>query len=351
MESPGTKTPGLATVVGLTMAAACGGGDTSFDPGMVGDSLPAWGSVFSEEAFRVGQLGGAEHETFGEIGGAAFVGSDLVISDAQANRIHVFDGEGRHVRSMGGPGQGPGEFRRVGPIVSLPDGSIAALDAGSNRLQVFARDGSPLRTRSFPWSSESMCALGSTLVFLGRHPDTPAPIHLLDFASDEVVSIGSVPALDSESLHAPALAGRLLEGTVGCFGSTIVYARSSEGRVTALDRSGSGVWEAGIPGFVPIEFYIDEARGVGRRMPDGASEVNVFVGMVRVGDVLHTHVMRGIVSVGVIGISTVVLDPDTGTLLGVDHTTPQVLAVGDDRVAVLLASDYPLIAVYPLQPR
>lgn len=71
----------------------------------------------------------------------------LYVLDAQAKRVHVYDTGGRYVRSLGGEGGGPGEFKQPIGIALAPDGALLVADAGNQRYTVFNLDGSFRETR------------------------------------------------------------------------------------------------------------------------------------------------------------------------------------------------------------
>lgn len=95
-----------------------------------------------EDVFRVGSMDGADWETFGEIEGVAFdAQGHLYIFDGQSSRIVVTDPEGNFVREVGGPGEGPGEFRRAVTFAVFHDGSVVIADMGHQAYQIFGPDG------------------------------------------------------------------------------------------------------------------------------------------------------------------------------------------------------------------
>jgi hypothetical protein len=94
------------------------------------------------EVFRIGSLDGEEWETFGEIAGTAFdAAGNLYVFDRQASRITVVDGEGRLVRTVGGPGDGPGELRMPFAFDATRDGRLVVSDLGHRSYQLFGPDG------------------------------------------------------------------------------------------------------------------------------------------------------------------------------------------------------------------
>jgi hypothetical protein len=95
--------------------------------------------------YSIGQADGHEWETFGNIAALVFDAEDnLYVLDAGNTRVFVFDRDGRHVRSFGRRGQGPGEFGFPAGLSVLRNGEIVVGDVMRGALQRFAPDGSPL---------------------------------------------------------------------------------------------------------------------------------------------------------------------------------------------------------------
>lgn len=67
------------------------------------------------------------------------------VADLREHRIHVFDGAGTHVRSIGGKGGGPREFDGVAGMAWGPDGGLWVVDGGNQRFAVYDTAGN-LRT-------------------------------------------------------------------------------------------------------------------------------------------------------------------------------------------------------------
>ena len=90
------------------------------------------------ESLRIGSATEGGPDAFGD---AAFATVDaldrLWIVDSQANEVRVFDGEGRFVRTVGGRGEGPGEFMGLGGVLHGPDGEMWAEDDLLDRYEIF----------------------------------------------------------------------------------------------------------------------------------------------------------------------------------------------------------------------
>ena len=101
------------------------------------------GSVWGAEAtlvpeVSIGELDGPEELLFGSIWTIA-VDNDrnVYVFDEQAQHVQVYDAEGVYVETLGGRGEGPGEFSRAEAIALLPDGRLVVRDPGNTRVQVF----------------------------------------------------------------------------------------------------------------------------------------------------------------------------------------------------------------------
>lgn len=66
---------------------------------------------------------------------------DIYVMDGRSQEIHVFDRDGNHLSTLGGPGEGPGEFFRALGMVVDPFGSLWVSDPGNRRYTVFGTDG------------------------------------------------------------------------------------------------------------------------------------------------------------------------------------------------------------------
>ena len=107
------------------------------------DNAPLWGerpALIPE--LRLGSIEGSAEEAFGRIVGVV-VGreGEIVIADSQGPSLRVFDATGAFVRNLGRPGEGPGEYRRILAIQSLPSGAVAVWDPGNQRVSTFDIDG------------------------------------------------------------------------------------------------------------------------------------------------------------------------------------------------------------------
>ncbi len=102
-----------------------------------------------EPALSVGELDGPEEYLFGHIASVARDGAgNLVVADGRAGEIRVFDAQGRHLRTFGGMGEGPGEFRVLSGAWPVPNG-IVTVDRDQQRITRFGAEGSLIATAPF----------------------------------------------------------------------------------------------------------------------------------------------------------------------------------------------------------
>ena len=98
-----------------------------------------------EEDLSIGTVAGEPEYQFGQIGGFDVdAAGNLYVLDIQAQEVRVFDAQGGYVRTLGGPGGGPGEIGM--PAVGIfirPDGTVAVPDIGNQRVNLYDADGNP----------------------------------------------------------------------------------------------------------------------------------------------------------------------------------------------------------------
>lgn len=101
-------------------------------------TAPMWTSV---RVTRIGTATGDGPDAFGRIR-AIELDDDLnvYVADMQTSHIQVFDSTGRHVRTIGRRGAGPGEFETPYSLGWLGD-TLVVLDFRNARIGLFSRDG------------------------------------------------------------------------------------------------------------------------------------------------------------------------------------------------------------------
>lgn len=186
-ELTGRQDP--APWVGLVLAGliACGGtdGDGSFRSVTVTDSagirivqnsaVPADARAWAVHGpiLEIGRWeGDAAYELFGVRGAQRLSDGRIVIANDGSHQLRFYDSTGRHELSVGGEGDGPGEFRafRFGSLRRFAGDSLLILDAAQSRLSVFDPAGRFVRSLTSP-------EVFSFAILAGVFPDGSALVY------------------------------------------------------------------------------------------------------------------------------------------------------------------------------
>ena len=120
-----TNTKSRLALALLVPAAACGDAGREQPGAGGGDEML---NAVTEEVFTVGSVAGDGWDTFGSVQGVAFDDEgNLHVFDRQAAHILVVGPDGSLLRTVGGRGEGPGEFGRVTSALVARDGSYTVL--------------------------------------------------------------------------------------------------------------------------------------------------------------------------------------------------------------------------------
>lgn len=111
--------------------AACGGADQRARSGEVA-GLPL------VEELRIGSVSGGGADEFGNaMALQADAAGRIYVADGMSGEIRVFTPEGQHLRSLGGKGGGPGEFRMLSGMGWGPEERLWTMDPTASRLTAF----------------------------------------------------------------------------------------------------------------------------------------------------------------------------------------------------------------------
>ena len=103
-----------------------------------------------EPTFLVGADEDDDALWFTEVAGVARLSDGSVaVADRGTGQVRIFDSDARHSRTMGGRGEGPGEFRTLWGISVLADDTLWATDISSSRHSIFSAEGSWIRAVQF----------------------------------------------------------------------------------------------------------------------------------------------------------------------------------------------------------
>ena len=118
---------------------------------IVESSVPAWPAgagwlVGTDPILTIGEVSGDLNYTFGFVSHALRLGDgSIVVADRSASELRHFGPDGAFIRSLGGRGEGPGEFAMLSEVWTRGD-TILASDGAQGRVSVFGREGDVLET-------------------------------------------------------------------------------------------------------------------------------------------------------------------------------------------------------------
>lgn len=118
----------------------------------------------SSPVVEIGVLDGPSEYIFASIVDVVRLpGGRIAVSDAGTGKVSVYDASGQFVRSWGGEGDGPGEFRSLSRLYPMAD-SLLAVDQRTNRVSLFDPEGRFVRQlHAIDLSEDSTFALDSWL--------------------------------------------------------------------------------------------------------------------------------------------------------------------------------------------
>lgn len=94
------------------------------------------------EEVRIGSLDGPDEDVFSHINSVAVGESgSTYVADIDLVSIREFSADGRFLREIGRPGEGPGEILSITGISVLPDGRLATWDRRNRRITIYGADG------------------------------------------------------------------------------------------------------------------------------------------------------------------------------------------------------------------
>ena len=136
----------LPALASIAVLAACGDSEWEQTGGDVGTLAgpDVMLRALTEEVYAVGSVDGDDWDTFGDVRSVHFDDqSNLHILDAQADQVLVVGLDGALVRTVGGPGDGPGELGGVLGMFVGRDGSYTT--TGFTEINLFAPGGEFVR--------------------------------------------------------------------------------------------------------------------------------------------------------------------------------------------------------------
>ena len=228
-------------------------------PEWVGDR--GW-RVSQEPILQIGERDGDEAvQFFGLTGGLQMSDGRIVVLNSGSNTVRVFSEAGEFITEFGGPGDGPGEFKRLASIHCLPGDTLLVWDPGRPGFSLFTASGEFIRSqRLTPPGPERIAEVvplpdGSLVVKTYAGALTPggdqgvgirrdsAPLLLLSREGEFLDTIGVFPSTESVIME---MGGRTLVGVppfpkttwIDVHGSSIFVGSADAMEVSVLSPAG-----------------------------------------------------------------------------------------------------------------
>lgn len=163
----------------------------------------------------------------------------VYVMDVGDINIKVYDGQGRHLRSIGRQGQGPGEFGRVVYFNLMTAGRIGILDFSQSRVMIITTDGRYISGFPLEGFFSEMVIDGRDRLFLGKRAAVKEPDKLsTDF--QEIPYITSIFRTDAT--------GKVLGHLVDFLGEAMIMKSAGGGVVGGIMGPYMIIWNVGREG-------------------------------------------------------------------------------------------------------
>ncbi len=262
----------LPPLLPLALLVACGGdtGDGSAT-GAAGtlDGPDVIVNAVTEEVFTVGSVTGNDWDTFGSVRSVHFdAQANLHIFDSQADHIVVVGQDGSLIRTVGGQGEGPGEFDNVIAAIVGRDGSYMVM--GFMQIDLLEPDGEFVRRITMDPMTTGMVMTDMALpdgrlvtaqiVRFGNEDEQSEeggrPIHIFPLDGTEPELLYTAWVLPEEDEDESSLSGSLESGMTmnmsagRAFEPRLVFDLLTDGRLALIDSIGYRVKLIGLDGSV-----------------------------------------------------------------------------------------------------
>ena len=177
-------------------------------------------------------------------------GGEIFVLDGKIKRIKVYGPDGRHLRTIGRTGQGPGEIQSPVRMAMTAAGHLCVLDTGNSRVSYHSQEGACIRETPFkgwrpyrflPDSRGS--GYGDTLDFEGGAKDV---LLKLDAKLDKVATVATLVIIENPGEQTSPMEmfrliyqvdreDRLVWGSTGAYELTVVDAGGKT--VRRIERS------------------------------------------------------------------------------------------------------------------
>jgi hypothetical protein len=290
---------------------------------------------------------------FGMITSAELGGDGTIyVADYSAANIRAFDPQGRHLRTFGRRGRGPGEF--INPVSLLHDGDstlYAIQSYGASAILTAAAARMTLQ-RSFGPDQHyrSACVLGGELIVAGWRDGHV--LHVVGERGEPVRSFGE--GWSTDTIPAVRETANRAGGALTCDPNTgrIVLVQGGGAKVRSYARGGQLAWETVLPDFRYTQ-YVKQGNAVAMHFPEDGAGRAMLLGrdrlLLQVARVDYKKAPRtnrapgSFVDPPVVSRTTYVLDAASGRILSRSTDAP-LFDLRRDGVALVVSKDpYPVV--------
>lgn len=171
----GACDPGGGTTAAVVVADSAGVQIVSSDESVWG--VEGGWTLERSPRTQIGVFEGDRAYQFNRIIGAVTLSDGrIAVADMGSSEVRLFDESGRHFASIGGAGDGPGEFRQITALHRLAEDELA-VENRSHRVQIFGADGSLRR-------AVTIGTISSELDPILFHENPPASVRVVGWLHD-----------------------------------------------------------------------------------------------------------------------------------------------------------------------
>ena len=254
----------------LALLVACGDTGDGSAAGAAGtmDGPDVIVDAVTEEVFTVGSVTGNDWDAFGSVRSVHFdAQANLHIFDSQADHIVVVGPDGSLIRTVGGQGEGPGEFGNVNTAIVGRDGSYTVM--GFMQIDLLEPDGEFVRRITMDPMTTGLVmtdmALPDGRLVTGQivrfgsdeeEAEEGRPIHIFPLDGSESKLLYTAWVLPEEdedeiSMSGSPSGGMAMSMSAGrAFEPRLVFDLLTDGRLALIDSIGYRVKLIGLDGSV-----------------------------------------------------------------------------------------------------